>query len=193
MLRKSRFALLALAIPMLLAAPLLGAEKAAKPAASLVDVNSASQAELEAVKGIGQATAKKIIANRPYKSLDDLSKTGIPAKTIEKLKPLLTVGSGAPAAAAPAVAAPAAAAPTAAPRAMSPTAGAKTAKAAEVSSSVAPQSPPVKGMVWVNTSTKVFHREGDAWYGKTKHGKFMTEDDAIKAGYHESKEKSKKQ
>jgi hypothetical protein len=50
-----------------------------------------------------------------------------------------------------------------------------------------PQTPPSPGMVWVNTETKVFHREGDKWYGNTKHGKWMTEADAVKAGYHEAK------
>ena len=47
---------------------------------------------------------------------------------------------------------------------------------------------PAKGMVWVNTSSKIYHYEGDRWYGKTKEGKFMTEADAIKAGYRASKE-----
>ena len=70
---------------------------------SLVDINTASQAELEAVKGVGAATAKKIIANRPYKSLDELSKAGLSAKKIESSKSSLTVG-GAPAPAAPAAA-----------------------------------------------------------------------------------------
>ena len=68
---------------------------------SLVDINTASQAELEAVKGVGPASAKKIIANRPYKSLDELSKAGLSAKMVDSFKSSLTVG-GAPAPASPA-------------------------------------------------------------------------------------------
>jgi competence protein ComEA len=59
---------------------------------SLVDINTASLAELEAVKGVGPATANKIIANRPYNSLDELSKAGLSAKKIESFKSSLTVG-----------------------------------------------------------------------------------------------------
>ena len=42
-------------------------------------------------------------------------------------------------------------------------------------------------MVWVNTASGVYHHEGDQWYGKTKDGKFMSEEEAKKAGFHEAK------
>lgn len=67
---------------------------------TLIDLNSASEKELESIKGIGPALAKKIVAGRPYRSVDDLSKAGIPAKTIEAIKPLVKAGASAPAAAA---------------------------------------------------------------------------------------------
>jgi competence protein ComEA len=58
---------------------------------SLVNINTATQSELEAVKGVGPATAKKIIDNRPYKSMEDLSKAGLSPKKIGSLKSSLTV------------------------------------------------------------------------------------------------------
>jgi hypothetical protein len=42
-------------------------------------------------------------------------------------------------------------------------------------------------MVWANSKSKIYHVEGDRYYGKTKRGEWMTEADAIKAGYRESK------
>jgi len=40
--------------------------------------------------------------------------------------------------------------------------------------------------VWVNLDTGIYHK-GGRWYGKTKNGKFMTADDAKKAGYKPAK------
>jgi hypothetical protein len=40
--------------------------------------------------------------------------------------------------------------------------------------------------VWVNLDTGIYHK-GGRWYGKTKNGKFMAEDEAKKAGYKPAK------
>lgn len=98
-------------------------------ASAVVDLNSASVTELDAVKGIGPAKAKAIIdyrdKNGPFKSVDDLKGVkGFGAKTIEKLRPELTVGGTPAPAPAPAPAAkpvpPAASAPAVAPAAPVP-------------------------------------------------------------------------
>src|SRR5271167_852507 len=62
-----------------------------------VDLNSASAKDLETLPGVGEATAKKIIAGRPYSSASDLSKAGVSAATIKKITPLVTAGGAAPA------------------------------------------------------------------------------------------------
>jgi len=49
------------------------------------------------------------------------------------------------------------------------------------------QTPPQPGMVWANQKSKVYHKEGDQWYGKGKNGKWMAEADAKKAGYKAAK------
>jgi hypothetical protein len=43
-------------------------------------------------------------------------------------------------------------------------------------------------MVWANSNTRVYHKQGSRWYGKTKQGQWMTEQDAVKAGYHAAKQ-----
>ncbi len=48
------------------------------------------------------------------------------------------------------------------------------------------QSAKSAGKVWVNTESGVYHKSGK-WFGTTKQGKFMTEQDAIKAGFRASK------
>ncbi|HMK55586.1 MAG TPA: helix-hairpin-helix domain-containing protein [Dissulfurispiraceae bacterium] len=73
-------------------------QASAKDDKAAVDLNTASQQQLEDLKGVGVATAKKIIANRPYKSVDELSKAGLSAKKIADLKPFVTVGTAMPSA-----------------------------------------------------------------------------------------------
>jgi hypothetical protein len=45
------------------------------------------------------------------------------------------------------------------------------------------------GTVWVDASTKTYYRQGDRLYGKTNKGAYMSEGDAVNAGYHDSTEK----
>jgi len=58
--------------------------------------------------------------------------------------------------------------------------------AARAASTKAATNPPAPGgghgLVWVNTETHVYHREGSRFYGTTKKGKYMTEAEAIKEG-----------
>jgi len=43
----------------------------------------------------------------------------------------------------------------------------------------------------VNTETHVYHKEGSRWYGKTKKGKYMSEQDAMTEGDHADKNEAK--
>ena len=70
----------------------------ALPAFAALNINTATQSELEAVKGLGPAKAKAIIVHREsngnFKSLEELDNVkGFGKASIEKLKDELSVGT----------------------------------------------------------------------------------------------------
>jgi hypothetical protein len=209
---------------LLAVAPVLVAQTgpAGQAGAAKIDLNTASQAVLESLPGVDPATAKRIIAGRPYTSVADLSKAGVPASTIEGITPLVKVGpvgtaasatekgaqktaagvgKGADATAkgigkgADATAKGIEKAVSAASKGVQKGAAATASAAGKVDRKMtgAPREPPQAGMVWADTATKIYHKEGDPSYGKTKTGKWLTEEEAVKEGYRAAKPKAAKE
>lgn len=75
-------------------APPKATSKAKAAANVILDLNKATADELEAdLPGVGPATAKKIVAGRPYSSVDDLAKAGVSKRVIEGIRPHVTLGA----------------------------------------------------------------------------------------------------
>lgn len=93
----------ALALALCFAAPLQGqterpAPKTATEAAAPLNLNTATQAQLETLPGIGASTATRILEYRQknggFKKIEDLMNVrGVGEKSFLKLKPLVTVSA----------------------------------------------------------------------------------------------------
>ena len=72
-------------------------ETRASAPAQVVNVNTATATQLEALPGIGPSMAQRIVSHRekngPFKKLEDLMNIqGIGEKSFLKLRPMLTIG-----------------------------------------------------------------------------------------------------
>ena len=78
------------AAPAMPAVPAIEKKVPAVPAMEMIDINSATESELKAIPGIGDAYSKKIIAGRPFSNKSQLlSKKIIPKPVYDKIKDMI--------------------------------------------------------------------------------------------------------
>ena len=168
--------------------------------------HSRKKAAAEASPAASESPAAEASASPGKKSRKKSSPTptpsaataGSPAATTQPLVEPASKGARKKVAmATPPTAASPAASPTASPKktladlfkpksSPSPAAAAATSKS-ETAAKTAPAPGGGPGMVWVNTESKIYHKESSRFYGRTKNGKYMTEAEAIKEGYKAAK------
>jgi len=78
-----------LAPPRLLRAPAT-AQAVPAPFSEKLDVNHASLEDLQRLPGVGPALGAHIMAGRPFRTLGDLARDGVPSETIDQIAPLIT-------------------------------------------------------------------------------------------------------
>lgn len=62
------------------------------PVSTKIDINHCSLEDLQTLPGVGAAMGGHIMAGRPYRDFDDLSRDGVPLNVVDQIRPLVRFG-----------------------------------------------------------------------------------------------------